>query len=344
MNGNEKDLFVIESSFQALGAIEALKYFKPAKAILVIKYTHEEKNNSQINELVKLVKWDKVFRFQTRFFISFSEFMMVPFIAFLKIFGFRYNRIFIGEARSSAQLLFLANLKHRESYFLDDGNFTINLQKGLLDGKDLQSFTIQNQSFKEIKKLYYGVFFIKQRIVAMPNWFTCFDIEPLPGQVIYKNTFNFLLENYLKEVKGSSNKVYFIGGNLSECGVLQIEDELLLIERIIRHFKEYGGEIVYCVHRRESESKLERILSLDPQLELRRAIYPLELDLIFNREKPKHIASFYSTALLTTTQIFQIRNVKMFVIPEKMINTVYKEEVLNTYKNYRQYFEAVIDF
>ncbi len=324
------DLFIVESPFQLLSATEALHRFKSHDSLLIVKKTPEKKNNDQVDELLKLGNWSKIIKVPSPFRVFVAEFFIVPIVSYLKISRKRINRIFIGEPRNYLMNVAINNLTHKESYFLDDGNLTFWIQNQLLDHKSVSRIIFKKKG--SIRQLYYHLFILQTEFSELPDWFTCFDIESIDGQKIVKNSFEYLRSKINNNL--GSDKVYFIGGNLSELGILSQKNELSQLKQVVSYYQKRKISLVYCVHRRESEDKIQLIQKLSRDLEIRRSSYPLEMEIVIKGIGIRNIGSFYSTALLTLKKIFSPDNVNMFVIPPELIEDTFKKELRNTVESY----------
>ncbi len=336
-----QDLVIVESPFQLLCGIEAQHHFSSEKPILIVKYTREKKNNDQIDKLLATSTWHSIIKFRTYFFISFSELFIIPYMAWMKWTRRKFRNIFLGESRNAVLQAFVANLQHENTFLLDDGNATYFVQSELKAGKSLHELVIQGKYNRIFTNLYYRILGVKSKVFSVPFWFTCFDIEPIEGQKIYINNFASLRSKYLDKKDSDESRFYFIGGNLSEAGVLPLSEELRLLELIFVSSLREGKKILYCVHRRESEEKLKLILKIDDNISLRQAQYPLELDLVFEGTPIHKVASFYSSALITIKKIFNPADCKMYIIPQQFIAAPYKNEINSIYSNYASQIESI---
>lgn len=102
------------------------------------------------------------------------------------------------------------------------------------------------------------------------------------------NTFNLLY----------SNCVYFIGQPLSELNIMTEQKYLSIIKQLSRKY-----ELIYFPHRRESHNKIRQI-----EVPIHYSIGPLELELIHIGKRPAVVMGFYSTALYTLKQLYDIES------------------------------------
>lgn len=337
MNKELPSVFFVESPFQLISAIEAANHFGTRHNFLLINYSRFASNNRQIDALLSFFKWDRVIKFKYRFFRSFTEFLIIPYVARMKKTKFRY--VFIGEPRQRVLQTLLYNLAYEDAYLLDDGNITPLIQKIIEKERDLRKTVTKLDTVgNTIRELYYKLWRIDE-YAYVPNWFTCFNIPALnEEQQIVKNEFLFFKTLNNKERKNTDNlgsDVFFIGGRLAESGIISEEDEIEFVKQIADYYyKSNGVKMYYCVHRRESEEKLAKLATLN-NVRLRRAEFPLEVDLLVKGERVNFVCTFFSSALHTLKLIINPNETVIFELPEASIIDFFKEKVNVNYAFYR---------
>lgn len=334
MNSN---LFIVESPFQLLGAIEAQNYFQGMDSVLILKLTPEKRNNKQMKELLRFANWGKVFVAHSFFFVTTAELFIIPIILYYRMTNRTFSRIFVGEPRSKFMNIVIANVQNDESYFLDDGNLTFWINDMLNKQFSVKNILAKSGDAK-LKGLLYRFFGLRTDFNFVPHWFTCFDIESKTEQKIVQHNFEYIKSKL--DLNSKTEDVYFIGGNFSELGIINHDDELNLLSTIFNTY--YSNKpISYCAHRRESKQKLSKIEAISERIKIRSFNYPLELALILQGIKIDNFSSFQSTALLTLNKIFSPENIVMFRIPDELVSGQFKAEISSTYFSYAKYINKI---
>lgn len=340
------NLFIVESPFQLLSAIEANNYFKNEENILIIKYssyrTHKQ-NNAQMSLLKSYIDWNKVYEIESSISTKQSNLKLLFFIKKIKKDYTSINKILIGEYRSWVEREYFNVLNPKQCFILDDGNMTIELQKSFIPTAKYYYF---GSSFlkKSIDKLQHKIFtfllFGLNRTRKDINIFTCFNLEAHSrDQVIIKHSFEYLKgKNKQKEIL--KNTVYFFGGNLSELELISQEEEINILKKVFKYFINRNIKMVYLPHRRESSQKLEYIRDI-LRIPLRHSTYPAEIEFVVMEELPQYLASFMSTALHTVSSIVEFEEVIAFQIPYTIINKIYLEDIVTTYEEYRKTMKVI---
>lgn len=333
-------LFIIESPFQLLSALEASNYFKGEENVFVIKYssykTHSN-NNEQLLLLKSEIDSGKIYEILPSISTRLTNIKLLILIYKIKKTYKFIDKVFLGEYRSWVQREFVNNLSPKKCYILDDGNVIIALQNDYIPtGKyyyfgnsHLSKISEQLQHFFWSKLLFP---FQKEKMFVW-NLFTCFDLKANSSkQDIVKHSFQHLRKR--GESKPILNYVvFFFGGNLSELEILTREEEIFQIERIKFYFENKNIKLKYIPHRRESKEKLEIIKN---QLNIDILIFslPAEIEFIMMSYVPQFIASFFSTALYTVSRFSCFQKVYSFKLDQKKINKNHRCDISNTYNSY----------
>ncbi|MEZ5543307.1 MAG: hypothetical protein R3F42_14895 [Pseudomonadota bacterium] len=129
-------------------------------------------------------------------------------------------------------------------------------------------------------------------------FFTTYELDLAPGDATIRNDYA-----YLKSVVADahpSDKVLFIGQPLVDQSYLSRADFAGLMGRVKTFFA--GHELVYVMHPRESASQLQVIRELGIPIECFTA--PFEYAVSFSGERPRGIATFFSSAIENSATIF----------------------------------------
>jgi hypothetical protein len=320
------NLFIVESPFQLISAIEANFYFKD-KSIFIIKYNKNKKNIQQIKQLIKFFKLKNFIEIEPIFSNFEADIRLLILLKKLK--NYSFNKIFIGEYRSFHMRKFFDFFANADKYCLDDGNVSFEIAKLIQNRQDQYYYN----SFKgKLKKIIYSVqsaiFNLNLPIRRDIKLFTCFDI---PCKIEYiKHNFEFLKKNYLKDIN-YKNIVYFYGSNLSELNV-PINKEINFLKYILNYYKHKNLEIFYIPHRNENKEKIKLIKKIGFQIKTN--TYPAEIQILIDKIAPLHIASFTSSVLLTLPILYNFKSVTSFKIDLNLITSKYKNEIKTVYTHY----------
>lgn len=340
------NLFIVESPFQLLSAIEANKYFENEENVLIIKYssyrTHKQ-NNEQMSLLKSYITWNRIYEIKPSFSTKQSNLKLLYFIKKIKKRYTSINRIFIGEYRSWVEREYLNILNPKQCFILDDGNMTIELQKSFIPtaeyyyfGSSLMKKFIDKLQHKIFTFLLFGLNKIRKDI----NIFTCFNLESYSDkQIIIKHSFEYLKEKS-EEKEILENTVYFFGANLSELDLISEQEEMKILKKISYYFNDKNIKLIYLPHRRELPKKLEFIKN-NLGIELRYSKYPAEIEFILMNEKPQYLASIVSTALHTVSKIVSFDEIIAFKLPLDKINKMYLEDIVTTYEEYKKIMKVI---
>lgn len=329
-----ESIVIIESPFQLLSAVEAQNKFNINKLILIIKYTNTKKTNDQIDWILSKNPFYKVIKLPKFKIITLNDFLLIFLILLWKIRKKSFDYILIGEPRSVIMNSFILNFRSNKYYFIDDGSATIVLQNQILNNEQNIFKDKNNSLLIKSRLLLSNILGIKHNFNLSPHFFTCFNLKPSTGQEIIIHNFEKTTNQINKCNESKTNTVFFIGGNLSELNALSEKHELFLFSSITKFYHEQKINIIYCPHRRESKSKLNKIKSIDPSIELYYSEFPIELEFIIKNIHVEHIASFCSTALYTLTLIFKPKTTIMFKVPVNYISSTFLIDFKDLEENY----------
>jgi len=298
-----KSLFFIESPLQLLNAYEAKNYFNIQKYDFYIRLSNEETNDSQILNLILILKIEHVKIIKINALNKgFKDYIKLIFFKFFfKFFKKKVDKIFIGNYHSGFLSLILKSFSRDKIILLDDGSKSINIQSDFTD-----------------KKNY--------------NLFTMYDLKKFKNQIIYQNEY-VTLQSRLKNLVFNQNQVLFLGLKISEINIVTEEYYLQQIKAIVKY---YNKEIVYVAHRGELEIKLNKIRRIK-NLKVIQLDYPIEFFGLYNNIIPAVVSSFYSTALLTMKNIYNIEADSFMFDFDK---SDYKVAIQKTYDYYGKYIEV----
>lgn len=320
-------LFVIESPFQLLSAIEAKQKFHILDAMLIVRYTLDTQTNLQIDRLLKISPWEKVIEIKSIFSIFDSNLKLS--IQLFKLKNIKFDNIFIGEYRSWVLRSFLYNLDANNYYLLDDGAASLTVYNQYV--KEKRQPVLQPSKLDTILLGLYKLMGLHTHGSVNLLFFTSFDIYT---ENCVKNDFSYIKKR-MSEQTILQNTTYFFGAPLSEGNIISESHELAYIQEIINYHAAIGRDLVYVPHRRESAQKKEKIRALN-NIAMSTFEFPAEIEFIFRKELPDTIASFYSTVLQTLPKIYSFREVTAFEIPLQTIAKKSQQSIDFVYNEYRK--------
>ncbi len=312
-------LFIINTPFQALCTIEAIREYNIINPKIIILRNKKDVYNNGTEDIL-------------------SNFSLVPIVEYIDSFtelikkgltkSFNkslylelFDKVFIGDYYSSPFRLFASFFIKRNTplILLDDGSATISLYKN-----GLGKIKISNKNVwvkNKITNIFF-LFYNKQNI----SFFSIY--QPFGKSINYKkNELNFLKQTQNYEVE--NQKSYIIGSPLSELGMMSEKQYFKYIADFIK--KHPNDEYMYCPHRREDKSKVDKLLQ-EFSLGLFDTEYTLEYDFFIKRIVPQRIIGFGSTALYSLKIInnkTDIYSIKFASKPN--VNSLYNT-IFNVYK------------
>lgn len=328
-----RNLFIIESPFQLISATEGAHYFSGDHNTLIVLFTPEENNNRQLRQLLNLSNyWNEVLTIdypKRHLYYGIDAIKSLKRIAQNDV---TPDRVFIGEYRSWLMNQFFHTLRPKDSFLLDDGNITIELQNNYLPRR-LSATKFSFVSFLHAKFLQFIFGLRPQRKIDI-HLFTCFDLQPYDSrQKIIKHSFSWLRSNCQFDSVDQTS-IFFFGGNLSGAGLLPIDYELLLLRNVFKYYQCRGLGIIYIPHRRESDEKIRMIQNM-LEIQILRIDLPAELALSRLSSLPKGISAFYSTVLFTLPKIYHFEILDSFRIPIARFPEDRRSEVEQVYLSYQ---------
>lgn len=131
------------------------------------------------------------------------------------------------------------------------------------------------------------------------TFFTIFDLEVGPNDDIIPNELRWL-GSLADDVRIDPARTLLLGGCFSELGVMSDADYEAMAGRVIAS---EAGDVDYLPHRREPETKVERILAASGAS--RSSLQgPVEWSVLSRGHAPARIVTFFSTATYTLWRLF----------------------------------------
>ena len=334
------NLFIVESPFQLVSAIEANAYFED-NSTLIIKYNTEKENDAQLKRIInEFSNFQNIIEVVSTKSNNDANIKLFFLLKSLQRENKIYHRVFIGEYRSFHMRKFFDVLNPQECYLLDDGNITISMVKYISKQKDQYYFGGIRGKIKELlygmEALYLGL--TKYKIRRDISVFTCFNIVDNNGVKVIKHNFEYFKSssdsNFVHDV------VYFYGSNLKELGITYAL-EVHYLQYVIDYYNDINLELVYIPHRRDARDKLEMIKNR-LNVKIKKNTYPAEIELILDKIQPRHICSFVSSVLITLPSIYDFESVISFFFPLDSISSEkYRTELIDIKEEYKKNIKIV---
>lgn len=295
-------LLFIESPLQIINAYEAIEKYNIKQYDIIVRLSNIKQNDEQIIYIITRLKIDNILfvniRIKNKKIIDYLKLFFYRFrYVFLKI-----DKVFIGNYESGFFRLILKQFSKNQIILMDDGAKTINIQNNFRD------------------TLNY-------------NLFTMFDFKPYKNQIIVKNNYQLVQKN-LQNLKIEEEKILFLGLKLSEINIVSQKYYLQQIDKIANYYKD--KKIIYIPHRGENQDKIAKINKIS-NLEVVQLHYPIELYGLYNKNIPYKVCSFYSTALFTMKNIYNLE-VESFMFDYD--KTKYKKIIDSVYNYYDKYIKV----
>jgi hypothetical protein len=304
-----KTLFIIESPFQLLSALEAIFYYKLTTYKILIRFS-TLRNKEQLQQVIKVldVDADRLIIIDEQQYPSFLKVIyQLKLLLSLYVARFKYGKYILGDYHARyVTLLRKIVLKNKEIIYLDDGSSAIRTQNMFTDKYFFDLFTMHN-------------------------------LVPLKNQTIVQHEFLFLKQKIIKCDVIQNNKTIILGDKFYEAGLLTKNDSVYILDKLIQHLD--GEEIIYMAHRGESEKKLNEIMN-KYKIKIVRNNYPIELYGLYHMELPKKIVSFFSTALFSMQKIYPNIEVVAYRIDTSMF-TNHVEAYNNAYDAYEEFMKVI---
>jgi hypothetical protein len=340
--GNTANVFIVDTTFQLLNAIEAANSLGLSRNHLIIvnnagqtsdayKRIIDEKNWERVSHVSLVIDpgTHPLHRFGSRiaglarnwygYYLHFRRMRRAARIA--RSAG-AVNNLFLGHywADHKAFMRHFANtIEHKTLYILDDGTdvLEINAQRkaGAPGGSAASrpdGGSLLRRLNRHLRDKYWRWDLSEAESVT---FFTAFDIDVKAGDRLVKNDYRYLRS--LTGAASTTNVIFFLGQCLVEDGYMETNIYLDYLRGVKAHFaNEY---VQYVPHPRESARTIDAVREL-LGFEIRKFDVPIEYQLVTSRELPKMVASFFCSALESCSNIFgdRIRMACFHVRPEHL--------------------------
>jgi hypothetical protein len=223
---------------------------------------------------------------------------------------FQYvDKLFLGQdsVEWAPFMRHLANtIRYNTLYLLDDGTDTIKIIENRHRGeravreapidKRHSRLSVGKTLLTHLRTKYWDWHLAEAPCV---NFFTIYDLDVRQGDLRINNSYNYLRSLAPRERNRMSDTVIFIG-LCSDDRCFEMESYLAFLSKVKEYF--YPNKMIYVAHPRDSAASVIQI-SERLQCELWPSCSVIEYDLLVQGAKPRAIAGFVSSALITLAHL-----------------------------------------
>ena len=352
------NLFVVDTPHQLLNAIEATNSLGLTNNHLLVVVTRSA-NRSRFMSLIKITHWASVsFRSPfidpmpwvekllgtvlSRWYYRYLHFRRMWMLAQLTSRFRIVDKLFLGHdfEKEKPYMRHIANsIEYNEVCLLDDGTDTIEINKRRHEiGSEVRDAPIETVSrhasvFKTLE-MRVRTRFWKCHVNEIPcvTFFTIYNVDPRKGDRLIRNNYSYLRSLAPHQLIQMPDTVIFLGECIAEDYV-----EARVHFEFLSKSKDYfsGKKIIYVPHPRESAYWVNRIREA-LQWEIWPSSSVIEQDIIVRGVKPKAVAGFVSSALITLANLMDadVEVVCFHIAPEQWIG--WREEAVGVYRYLRE--------
>lgn len=349
----KSNLFVIDTPHQLLNAIEAVHSLQLTNNhLLVIRPTNAY--NDRFMPLIKTSDWVTVSfpspfidskrwveqslgPIASRWYYRYLHFQRMHTMAKLAARFRHVDKLFLGHyfAEEKPFMRHIANtVKYNTLYLLDDGTDTIDIneRRHRIDSSDHKAPIKTSAAWMSAWKMIETHLRTKHwnwYLAEAPcvTFFTIYDLDVGKSDRLIRNTYSYLRSVAALQHTHMPDTVIFLGQCIAE-GYFETDAHFAFLSKIRQYFAKQ--ELIYVAHPRESASCITRIRE-QLQCELWPASSVIEYDLIVRGVKPKVVAGFVSSALITLAYLMEpdVEVVCFHIAPELWMR--WREDAIGVY-------------
>jgi len=336
----KSNLFVIDTPHQLLNAMEAVHSLQLTNNhLLVIRFKNAY--NDRFMPLIKTSDWVTVSfpspfidsrrwveqllgPMASRWYYRYLHFQRMHTMAKLAARFRHVDKLFLGHyfAEEKPFMRHIADtIKYNTLYLLDDGTDTIeiNERRHRIDSSDRKAPIKPSASWISVCKIietHLRTKYWNWHLAEAPcvTFFTVYDLDVRKGDRLIRHNYSYLRSLAPLEQSRMPDTVIFIGQCIAD-GYFEIGAHFEFLSRVREYFAR--EKLIYVVHPRESSSCLTRVRET-----LQCDIWPsssvIEYDLVIRGIKPKAIAGFVSSAIITLAYLMDsdVQIVSFHIAPE----------------------------
>ncbi len=235
-----------------------------------------------------------------------------------------FQQIVIGNIGDPVlyAILQTINYKGAKPIIVDDGTPTINILACRKQGLDHQRF--HSPTGKQLLKslLAFRFYIGLKKPIKAYQFFTIFPAKAGKFDEVVLNQMQ-TLKSYYQEQNVDPNKVFFVGSQIVDKGIVEEDVYLNALKNIVKEYKSSGKTVQYISHRSQSaefQKKVEQIVEI--------VSFNLPLEFALREQTiPGTFTGFFSTALFTLNAIHYNSNVVSFEFPHIVLRNSKLESV-----------------
>ena len=317
----KRNVFVVDTPHQLLNAIEAIHSLQLTNNHLLVVRA-KDADQGRFMPLIKTSDWvtvsfpspfidsrgwvQKFFgTVANRWYCRYLHFQRMKTLAKLAARFRHVEKLFLGHyfPKEKPFMRHLANtITYNTLYLLDDGTDTIEINKrrhrieGNVPEASIETSISRTSVWKTIlthlRARYWNWYLAEAPCVT---FFTVYDLDVRKGDLLIKNDYSYLRSVVPLQRIYITDTVIFLGQCIDD-GYLEMNAHLDFLSKVREYFAE--EKFIYVAHPRESASCLNRVTE-NLQCEIWPSSSVIEHDLFSRGIKPKAVAGFVSSALIT---------------------------------------------
>lgn len=331
------NVFVIESPFQMLSALEAVRYFALDNNVLFMRISGNSRNNEQLGTIANYGDWIKIIPFETAKLRDLAAIKRS--IREIRK-NYEIGLLFLGEFYSPVITAFGVLFSSTKIYVLDDGAGSLEIWNYYHSSDPKQAKRFMHASLNNRIKAMVNCLLRnwpgkKRKVIYL---FSCFDLTSNQRLQVTKHNFDFTRSKTSTLTEQKNDTLFFLGSCACESGVVTEEYYEQCISKVAALYKDM--HLVYLPHRHERADKIaSRVAPYGFEIKYLDSI--VELGFCELQERPRYVASFLSTALYSLKMIFPEADVTAFLYDESQINQRYRAQSLYYYSYYESYLNLI---
>jgi hypothetical protein len=352
------NVFVVDTAFQLLNAIEAVNSLELSNNHLII-VEDAGRRRKEFETMIKSTDWVRVTYVSldlgwrdVRIFGPINEIVQRWYGRYLHFRRMRrldrlikslgeVNNLFLGHYWVDYKYFmrhFANKIKHKALYLLDDGTDTIDINnhRKLIDRIKCENASILiadgnpllNWIEMYVRRKYWNW---DVREAESVTFFTTYNLDIRDGDHLVKNEYHYLRSLALESTP--TDEVLFVGQDLVETGDIEEEKLLEYLKKVKDYFE--GDKIKYVPHPMDSLRIIEKIRDC-LGFEIKQFGVPIEYAIVVGGHIPKVLASFCSSALESCSNILgdRVKIVAFYLYPEHLMR--WRDNIEGIYEYYEK--------
>lgn len=316
------NVFVVDTPYQLLNAVEAVHSLQLKNNHLFVVWP-KNWSRDRLTPLIKKSDWTAV-NFPAilidsghwvrnmfgscvdRWYCRYLHFRRMRTLAKLVRSVRHADKVFLGHywEKEKSYMRHIANaIEYNTLYILDDGTDTldINGKRNQIGRPHIEKSDLKPSVWARMRE-YLRAKYWDYNVADAPNitFFTLYNIEVRNGDRLIRNEYSYLRSLAPAQQTCEPDTVLFIGQCMVDDGYLKAEVYLDFLSKIREHFRD--RRFLYVPHPRESGACAARA-----QERLQCHCWPtssvIEYDLVVRGFKPKIVAGFLSSALISLASL-----------------------------------------